>query len=55
MLAPTGACPRSCPSAEIARATYDKYEAHLLLRAARPALAADGAARRPTSTRSTTR
>ena len=25
------ACPRSCPRAEVARATYDKYEAHLLL------------------------
>ena len=27
----TGACRRSCPRAEVARATYDKYEAHLLL------------------------
>ena len=27
----TAGCPRSCPSCEVARATYDKYEAHLLL------------------------
>ena len=35
--------PALVPSAEVARATYDKYEAHLLLAAAGPALAADRA------------
>ena len=50
-----GLLPALVPSSEVARATYDKYETHLLLRAARPALAADGAARARTSTRSTTR
>ena len=47
-----GVLPALVPSSEVARATYDKYEAHLLLRAPSAALAPDGAARRRTSTRS---
>ena len=39
-----GRLPALVPSAEVARATYDKYETHLLLRAPRTALAADGLA-----------
>ncbi len=48
-----GVLPALVPSPEVARATYDKYEAHLLLGAAGVALAADGAARArsPTPTR----
>ena len=45
MRAPPASCRRSSPIPEIARATFDKYEAHLLLAAARAAVAADGAAR----------
>ena len=44
-----GLLPAFVPDPEIAGATFDKYEAHLLLRAPRPALAADRAARRPSS------
>ena len=39
-------CPRSCPTPEIARDTYDKFATHELLAAPRAAVAADGAARR---------
>ena len=38
-----GVLPALVPSSEVARATYDKYEAHLLLEQPRPALAAHGA------------
>ncbi len=41
-----GQLPAFVPDPEFARATFDKYEAHLLLRAAGAALAAHGAARR---------
>ncbi len=47
--------PALVPSPEVARATYDKYETHLLLEQRRAALAADRAARRRTSRRSNTR
>ena len=40
-----GLLPAFVPDPEIARATYDKYETHLLLERHGPALAADGAAR----------
>ena len=50
-----GRLPALVPSREVARATYDKYEAHLLLERLGAALAADRAAATPTSTRSTTR
>ena len=50
-----GLLPALVPAPEIARATYDKYETHLLLRAPRPAVAADRAARGDDSTRSTIR
>ncbi len=39
------ALPALVPSPEVARATYDKYEAHLLLSRPGAAIAADGAAR----------
>ena len=41
-----GLLPAFVPDPEIARATFDKYETHLLLDAARPAVPADRAARR---------
>ena len=41
-----GRLPALVPSSEVARATYDKYEAHLLLGAPRAALAAHRAAGR---------
>ena len=50
-----GTLPALVPAARSPRATYDKYETHLLLQRARPALAADRAARARTSTRSNTR
>ena len=50
-----GELPALVPAAEVARATYDKYETHLLLGSSRAALAADGAARRGPRRRSTIR
>ena len=50
-----GRLPALVPSVEVAHATYDKYETHLLLQRLSPALAADRARPRTASTRSTTR